>query len=87
MEDKLSGSIIIQSLILSLCVGEIALGLSFWPSAVTIWALSLSSAMYVLLGLSTQFLRGRLNRRVGWEYIGIGVLMLFICYFTTAWAG
>lgn len=87
MEDRLSGGVVIQSFILSLVLGEIALSFSFWPSAATIWALSLSSAMYVLLGLTTQFLRGKLNRRVGWEYIGIGVLMLIISFFTTTWAG
>ncbi|MDO8573932.1 MAG: hypothetical protein Q7R77_04230 [Candidatus Daviesbacteria bacterium] len=87
MEDKLSGGVVMQSFILSLVLGELALSFSFWPSAATIWALSLSSAMYVLLGLTTQFLRGRLNRRVGWEYIVIGIVMLFISYFTTAWTG
>lgn len=86
MEDKLPGVVVIQSFILSLILGELALSFSFWPSATTIWALSLSSAMYVLLGLTTQFLRGRLNRRVGWEYIGIGAAMLIISFFTTAWA-
>lgn len=87
MEDKLSGSVVAQSFILSLVLGELALSFSFWPSPATIWALSLSSAMYVFLGLTTQFLKGRLSRRVGWEYIGIGVVVLLITFFTTTWTG
>lgn len=87
MEDKISGATAAQSFVLSLVLGELALSLSFWPSSATIWALSLSSAMYVLLGLTTQSLRSRLVRRVGWEYTAIGFAMLIVTFFTTAWAG
>jgi len=87
MEDKISISIVIQSLILSLVLGELALGFSFWPMPTTIWSLSLSSAMYVLLGLATQVLRGRATSRVVWEYIGIGAIVLIISFLTTSWTG
>lgn len=87
MEDKISGATAAQSFVLSLVLGELALSLSFWPSSATIWALSLSSVMYVLLGLTTQSLRGRLTGRVGWEYTAIGFAMLIVTFFTTAWAG
>lgn len=87
MEDTILGAIIIQSLILSLILGELALGFSFWPSPVTIWSLSLSSAMYVLLGLATQYLRGKMTRRMIWEYLVIGVVVLLVNFFTTSWTG
>lgn len=87
MENKVSSAILIQSFILSLCLGELALAFSFWPIRTTIWSLSLSSAMYVLLGLTTQVLRGRVNRRVVWEYLGIGVVVLIAGYLTTSWTG
>lgn len=87
MEDKISVAIFVQSFILSLILGELALSFSFWPSPTTIWALSLSSAMYVLLGLTTQHLRGRMNRRVVWEYIGIGIVVLLVSFLTTSWTG
>lgn len=87
MEDRLGTAIIVQSFILSLILGEFALGFSFWPSAALIWSLSLSSAMYVFLGLTTQELRSRINQRVAWEYIGIGAAMLLIAFFTTSWIG
>lgn len=87
MEDRVPISIIIQSVILSLVLGELALSFSFWPMPTTIWSLSLSSAMYILLGLTTQFLRGRLSRRVVWEYLGIGALVLIISFLATSWTG
>ena len=87
MEDKVSVAVVMQSFILSLVMGELALSFSFWPSSATIRSLALSSAMYVLLGLATHFLKGRLTRRVGWEYIGIGIIVLLVSFFMTSWTG
>lgn len=87
MEDKVAVGIVVQSFILSLLMGELALSLSFWPMKTTIWSLSLSSAMYVLLGYTTQVLRGRAERRVMWEYLGIGAAVLMVSFLTTSWTG
>ncbi len=87
MEDKVSTAVLIQSFILSLIMGELALAFSFWPMRTTIWSLSLSSALYVLLGYTTQVLRGRATRRVMWEYLMIGALVLFISFISTSWTG
>ncbi len=87
MEDQVSVLVLVQSLTLSLILGELALSFSFWPMLTTIWSLSLSSAMYVLLGLTTQFLRGKGSRRAVWEYLSIGVTILIISFLTTSWTG
>lgn len=87
MEDKILPSVWIQSFILSLVLGELALSFSFWPMVTTIWSLALASAMYVLVGLTTQILRGRAGRRVVWEYLGIGGVALLISFFLTSWTG
>lgn len=87
MEDTVSISVIVQSFILAFCLGELALAFSFWPMPTIIWSLSLSSAMYVLLGLTTQTLRGRLNRRAVWEYLGIGTAVFLVSFFATSWTG
>lgn len=87
MEDKVSTAIFVQSFILSLIIGELALAFSFWPTPNTIWPLILSSSMYVLLGLTTQVLRAKVNRRVVWEYLGIGVAVLLVGFLTTSWTG
>lgn len=87
MEDTISAHVLVQSLVLSLIMAELALSFSFWPMPTTIWPLSLSSSMYVLLGLTTQFLRGKGKRRVVWEYLGIGVIVLAASFLTTSWTG
>ncbi len=87
MEDKLPVIIWVQSFILSLVLGELAIAFSFWPTPTTIWPLIISSSMYVLLGLTTQVLKGRVNRRVVIEYLGIGVAVLIVGFLTTSWTG
>lgn len=87
MEDRVSIADMIQSFILSLVIGELALSFSFWPSSATIRSLILSSAMYVLLGMNTHFLKGKLSKRVRWEYIGIGIIVLLVSFFMTSWTG
>lgn len=87
MADKVSAHVWIQSFILSLVLGEIALSFSFWPMPTTIWSLSLASAMYVLVGLTTQILRAKASRRVVWEYLGIGAVVLFVSFLLTSWTG
>ncbi len=87
MEDDVSIGVIVQSLILSLCLGELALVFSFWPLGTVIWSLTLSSAMYVLLGITTLLLRGKSNRRILVEYIVIGVVVFLVSFLTTSWTG
>lgn len=74
--DKLTSRVLIYTLILSTLVGEFALVLSFWPLVSVTWALLLSTLMYVLLGVLSQFLRERLTVRLLWEYAGIGITVL-----------
>jgi hypothetical protein len=85
--EKVSSIIIVYSAILSLIVGEGALALSFWPVAPTIWALLLAALLYVLLGVTTEFFRDRLNRRVVFEYLGVGVVVLIFATVVTSWVG
>lgn len=87
MEDRVGLPIIVQSLILALILGELALSFSFWPMATTIWSLALSSSMYVAVGITTQALRGRLNKRMIWEYLGIGGIFFLVSFFLTSWTG
>ncbi len=87
MKDKIDVSILIQSFILSIILGEFALCFSFWPMSNVIWSLSLSSSLYVLLGLSTQMLRGRITNRVVWEYVAIGGVVFLISFLATSWTG
>ncbi len=83
--ESLTSSILIQSLVLSLVLGELAMVFSFWPLSTTIWSLSLASAMYVLVGLSLHFLKERLSGREVWEYLTIGALVFLISFLTSSW--
>lgn len=87
MEEKLDGSILIQSGILSLILGELAAAFSFWPMVPMVWSLALASAMYVLAGLTTQRLRAKLPLKVLWEYLFIGIIILTAAFLTTSWTG
>ncbi|MBI2596460.1 hypothetical protein HYW46_07065 [Candidatus Daviesbacteria bacterium] len=83
--EKVDTTILVYSLILSCLVGEVALALSFWPVAPTIWSLSLSAIIYVTLGVVTEYMRDRLTRKITWEYIGIGGLVLLFSMLVTSW--
>lgn len=87
MDDRLHPAIIAQSIILALVMGEIALAFSFWPMGHIMWGIALSTTLYILLGLITQDLRKKLNRRVVWEYLGIGIGVLLVALLTTSWTG
>ncbi len=87
MSDRVNAPVLIQSFILSLVLGELALCFSFWPISNVIWSVTLSSALYVLVGLTTQVLRGRVTNRVVWEYITIGGVVFLISFLTTSWTG
>lgn len=83
--EKLTGLLIIISFITSLIVSQLALGLSFWPLTPTMWALCLSSALYIMLGVITEALKERLSRRVVFEYLAIGVIVFIFTTFVTSW--
>ena len=87
MEDRINLPIIVSSLILAGVLGELAVSFSFWPMANTIWSLSLSSAMYVLVGITTQILRAREDHRRIWEYLVIGGVALLVGFILTSWTG
>ncbi|OGE14030.1 hypothetical protein A3F00_02725 [Candidatus Daviesbacteria bacterium RIFCSPHIGHO2_12_FULL_37_11] len=87
MKDRLDIAVIVQSMILSLSLTELSIALSFWPMVTTMWSLTLASVMYVLIGLSSQILRDRVNRRAAVEYLSIGAVIFIVAFLTTSWSG
>lgn len=85
--ESLSTQVIIYALVLSLLVGEIAIALSFWPVAPTVWSLALSTVIYVLTAIITEFMRDRFNRRMAWEYLSVGVVVFIFSFLATSWSG
>lgn len=87
MEDKLSSEIVAQSLILAGVMGEGALVFSFWPLFHAVWAIMLSTALYVLLGIISYHLQGRLKSAdIKW-YLIMGSFIWFIGFTLTSWTG
>lgn len=85
--EKISSPIIVYSIVIALLVGEGAVALSFWPVAPTTWSLALSTMIYVLLGLTIEFVRDRINQKIVWEFIGVGVVVLTFTILATSWGG
>lgn len=85
LEEKLTKKVWLYSLASSLVLGEIALAFSFWPVTVAVGSLSLTTALYILLGLIQHHLSEKLFRRTINEYIGVGIAVLIIIFITTRW--
>ncbi len=85
--EKINSQIIVYTLILSLIMAELALVFSFWPIVPTMWSLAMSTMLYVLIGICTQFLRERLTPRIVGEYLAVGGGVLIFAVLTTSWAG
>lgn len=85
--EKIGTLILMYSFIISLIVGESALALSFWPLAPTIWSIFLSTLIYVLVAIVTEFMRDRLSKRLVLEYLGVGTIVLIFSFIVTSWTG
>ncbi len=87
LEEKISKKIWLYTLALSFVLGEVALVFSFWPLNVAVGSLSLTTALYILLGLTQHYLSERLFKRTVNEYLGVGIAVLIVIFLTTRWAG
>lgn len=75
------------TVILSLITAEVATALSFWPLHPVIWSLLLFVALYINLGVTTEYFRHKLSTRSVLEYCLVGLLVLIISFLGIHWAG
>lgn len=87
LDIKLTKEVVILSLVSSLVVGEIAVGLFFWPATLVVGSIFLTVAVYVLLGLGQAKLEQRLFSQTVREYLLVGILVFIGMYFATHWGG
>ncbi len=87
LEEKISSKVWLYTLALSFVLGEMALVFSFWPLTVVVGSLSLTTTLYILLGLTQHHLSERLFKRTINEYLGVGVAVLLVIFLTTRWGG
>jgi len=59
----------------------------FWPVSVAVGSLSLTTTLYITLGLTQQYLNERLFKKTINEYIAVGVAVLIVILLTTRWGG
>lgn len=80
---------LLYSLILAVIVGEFALALSFWPIPPDslIWSVLLGTVLFILLGISLDIVRESLTKTWTYLYMGLGVFLLCVAFFTTHWSG
>lgn len=69
--------VLLFSGIIALLVSELAWVLGYWPISTWTAATMLTLALYLLSGLSYQYLLGRMTQRVLWEF-GIVAMIMFV---------
>ena len=82
---KLIPSIKVWAAVISLCILELGIAVWFWPSSPTVIALSLAGFLYTLVGLSHVWFEKKLFRSVLWEYVWVGVIVVFVLLLFTSW--
>jgi len=82
---KLIPSIKVWAAVISLCILELGIAVWFWPSSPTVIALSLAGFLYTLVGLSHVWFEKKLFRSVLWEYVWVGVIVIFVLLLFTSW--
>ena len=76
---------VLYSLVISLCLAELAFVFSFWPVKLTIEALFLTTVFYVLTGASQQYLLGKLFKKSITEFLTVFLAVFLLLLLTTAW--
>lgn len=87
MEDKVSAPALMQGLVISLIIGEIAVAFSFWPMQPLTWAIALVTTLYVILGIFLQYLRKRLSGEEVRVYLLVGGIIWSAIFLFTSWTG
>ncbi len=72
-------------ILISLCLSEVSVLLSFWPSTPLIRAAFLATIFYILIGLTDVWFDKRLFRGVILEYLWVSVISFFVLVFFTSW--
>lgn len=85
LEKKFSKELLSYSIISALVIGEIAVGLYFWPVSISVGSLFLTLAVYVLMGLGQSKLEGRLFSQIVKDHFFVAVIVFFGMLLVTSW--
>jgi len=87
LEKKIEVKTLLFAVIFSLVVAQLALIVSLLPVNVLTGSLFLTCASYVLLGMASAEISGRLFRKTIREYLAVGGLMFLAFLLTISWTG
>lgn len=87
LEEEINKKLVLPSCFLALCLAEFAFVISFMPLTVATSSLSLTTFMYVILGLTQASLAERLFKQTMYEYLSVGLVVLLILVLTARWGG
>lgn len=85
LKEGVTRRVVIVSSVSALVITQMTLALAFWPIKAFTASLLLTSGVYVLLGLSQQYLVERLFKNQINEYLVVGVLVLVAGFLVTSW--
>ncbi|MDD3679440.1 MAG: hypothetical protein PHX72_01085 [Candidatus Shapirobacteria bacterium] len=85
--EKPDSNTLLFSVISSLTIGELSLIVSFFPVNVLTGSLFLTCTAYILIGLASARLVGRLFAQTVKEYLIVGGIMFLFLLLTTSWRG
>lgn len=85
LEDKIGEEVRNFSFISALVMAETAWVLSFWPLAVSMFAIFMTALFYELLGIIQFHLGEKLNLRIVNEFVVVAVVVFLLTIFTTVW--
>lgn len=83
LESHVKREVWIQSLVLSLIGGELAVVVSFLPMIPLVSAIVVSGYLYVILGLEQQEAQGRLFAKTIQEYVLVGFMVVIAALFVS----
>lgn len=87
LEEGITYSIGRYTTVLTLCMAQIALVLSFWPIDGTMNALFLTAVLYELLGIAQHHFSGRLVKRAVYEFGFVAGVVFLMMMTVTKWTG
>ncbi|MBI2442818.1 MAG: hypothetical protein HYV40_02835 [Candidatus Levybacteria bacterium] len=85
MQPETTQPLPLWTMLLTLCVLQVAIMIWFWPSTPTISSLFLTGLFYTIVGLSHVWFDRRLFRGVLWEYVWVSAVVFFVLILATPW--
>lgn len=82
---KISSAVWWGSGMISILMTQLVIVFSFWPIKTTIEALFLTTVFYSLIGMTQQYLVGRLFSKTIKEYSAVLIIVLTLVLITTKW--